>query len=98
MERKATADFGLVTADTLVKTGEGYLFSISLAYKGVTAGEICTVIDGLTVAGDDKLVFVFPAANGVVQLLFPEGKYFSTGIFFNKGATAGQVWAEGQFR
>jgi len=98
MERKATSDFGLLTADALIKSGEGYLFGISIAYRGVTAGEFCTFVDGLDVTGTDELVIVFPAANGVVQLLFPEGKQFSTGIFFNKGAGVGSVWCEGQFR
>lgn len=98
MKRDFKADFGLVTADTLIKTGEGYLHNITLAYRGVTAGEFCTFVDGLDATGTDEVMIVFPAANGTFPKEWPEGKAFATGIFFNKGATVGSVWCEGQFR
>jgi len=98
MERKAKASFGLLTADTLIKGASGYLFSLTLSYTGVSAGERCTIVDGTDVTGTDEVVVVFPAAHGTIQLLWPEGKEFATGIFYNKGATAGSVWAEGQYR
>lgn len=92
------AESGIKTADTAIKSAPGYVFSLTLAYKGVTAGEFCTLIDGLDVSGSDAVPIVFPAANGVLQLAWAQGKAFSTGIFFNKGATTGSVWVEMTFR
>jgi hypothetical protein len=88
------AESGIKTADTLIKSAPGYVFSLTLAYSGVTAGERCTLIDGLTDAGDDEVPIIFPAANGVLQLNWAQGKQFDTGIFFNKGASAGSVFFE----
>ena len=89
---------GIKTADALLKSGEGYLFHATIAYKGMTAGEICTFIDGLTVAGHDEVPIVFPAAQGTMQLDWPQGKLFETGIFWNKGASAGEVFMECTFK
>lgn len=89
------AESGLLSADTLVKAAPGRVRSITIAYKGVTAGEFCTLRDSLTNVGDNEVVFVFPAANGTIVKEWPEeGKRFDTGIYYNKGATAGQVWTE----
>ena len=89
---------GIKTADTLIKSGVGYLFHATIAYKGVTAGELCTFIDSLTAAGSDEVPIVFEGANGTLQLDWPQGKKFDTGIFFNKGATVGSVFMECTFK
>ena len=85
---------GIKTADALIKGCEGYVFSITIAYKGVTAGDLCTLIDGLDITGHDEVPIVFPDSNGILQLSWAQGKHFSTGIFFNKGAMGGSVFAE----
>ena len=87
------AESGIIIADTLLKTGHGYIFHLTLAYKGVSAGEICTLIDGVDATGSDLEPIVFPAANGTLELNWAQGKEFSTGLFFNKGATLGSVFA-----
>jgi hypothetical protein len=89
---------GIKTSDTLIFTGEGRVYSITLAFQGVTVGEFCTLVDGLTVAGHDEVAFVFPTANGTITKEWPHGKLFETGIFFNKGATAGSVYVEVSYR
>jgi hypothetical protein len=97
--RLYTKFVGPDAADTLVKTGHGFVSSIVLSWKGVTAGEFATLIDGTTVAGSDIAVFYFPAANGSQTFSFGgDGLEFETGIFFNKGATAGKIAATLQFR
>ena len=90
---------GLVTADTLIKSGQGFVYSITLAYKGVSAGEIVTLND-LAALGttNDTVVFVFPGANGTFHFEWPKGKKFQNGIVFNKGATGGSVYAELTYR
>ena len=37
---------GTLIADTAVKSSSGVVLGIVLAYKNVTAGEFCTLIDG----------------------------------------------------
>jgi hypothetical protein len=85
---------GILTADKLVHTGECRVYSITIAYTGMTAGERITLIDGTTVAGHDEVPFIVPAANGTITKEWPQGKLFETGVFFNKGATLGSVFAE----
>jgi len=87
------AESGIITADTLIKTGAGEVFHLTLAYKGVTAGELCTLIDGTNITGTDMVAIVFSGANGTIELNWAQGKRFTTGLFFNKGATAGSVFA-----
>ncbi len=85
---------GILTADTLVVTGQTYVHSITIAYTGMTAGERVTLIDGTTIAGSDEVAFIVPAASGTITKEWPAGKLFETGVFFNKGATTGSVFAE----
>ena len=85
---------GTLIADTAVKSSSGVVLGIVLAYKNVTAGEFCTLIDGTDITGSDKITLVFPGANGTLSPnLGRYGIYFLNGIFFNKGATAGDVFA-----
>ena len=59
---------------------------------------MCTLIDGLDGTGSDKVAFVTPTANATITKEWPHGKLFATGIFFNKGAMAGSVYAEMSYR
>jgi len=90
---------GIQTSDALVKTGETRVRSFTIAYKGVTAGEVSSLIDGLDISGHDEVPIVFDAANGTMHFYFgEEGKLFQTGLFLNKGATAGSVWMTVDYR
>ncbi|MFA5403192.1 MAG: hypothetical protein WC318_06840 [Candidatus Omnitrophota bacterium] len=44
--------------------------------------------------GNSEIVIPYATANGIYQLNFPEGIPFTVGIFFNKGATVGSVYAK----
>lgn len=89
---------GVLTVDTLLKAAPGHVLSITIAYKGVTAGEFVTLVDAATLTDTpDEVVFVFSAANGTITKEWPAGKKFDTGIVYNKGATAGDVYAEVTF-
>jgi hypothetical protein len=86
---------GILTADSLIYTGEALVYSITIAWKNATVGEHCNLRDGVTVAGAVEVMFVYPTANGTITKEWPKGKLFNTGIYFNKGATAGgEVYAE----
>jgi len=81
---------GILTADTAVKSTEGVVLAVVIAFKGVTAGEFCTIQDG----DSDILMAIFDDTDGTIMLnLGFYGVYFMNGIKFNKGATAGSVFA-----
>jgi hypothetical protein len=89
----------LQQADALIKTGETFVRSIVIGYKGVTAGEFVTLKDGLNMSGKDKVMVVLPAANGTISIYFGEvGKRFATGLYYNEGATAGNCWVAIDYR
>ena len=92
-------DSALLVADTTVKAAPGHVKSITIAYKGVTAGErIVTLVNATSGSTPDLWVFVAPAANGTFTKTWAgEGKSFSAGIRFNKGPTAGLVYSDIQF-
>lgn len=80
------AESGLLSENWIVKASEGYVFSITIAYNGVTAGQRCYLRDGSTGAAAIEVMFVFPAANGVITKEWPQGKYFENGIYWDQGA------------
>lgn len=80
------AESGVLDTNTLLKTGEGYVFSITIAFAGVTAGQKCFLRDGLNAAAPVEVAFVFGAANGTITKEWPQGKKFDTGIFWDAGA------------
>lgn len=89
---------GVLAADSQVKASEGYVFSITLAWKGLTVGDFITLRDSASGVGSghDEVVFMVPTANGVFSREWSQGKHFANGIFFNVGPVAGgiQVYAE----
>lgn len=89
---------GILSADTLVKTGKAFVYSITIAYKGMTTGELITLIDGIDIEGDDEVCFIVSSTEGTITKEWPEGKEFDTGLFFNVGATTGAVFAEMTYR
>ena len=102
MNENIVTDSAILTSDTLVKGSPGRVRSITIAYKGVAAGDFVNLRDGLTVAGSVKAMFVFPGVtgttvNGNIKKEWVAGKKFATGIFFNVGAGGGSVWAEVEY-
>lgn len=89
----------LLTADALVKTGPGYLKTLYISWRGMTAGEFCSIIDGTTIAGSDLFPIHVGAAHGHDIIDFGEpGIPFTTGLFWNKGGTTGNVYARAIFK
>jgi hypothetical protein len=79
---------GIKTADTQIKTIKGYVFSITLAWKGLGVGDIAATLrdsaSGLA-AGADEVAFIVPTANGTMYREWAQGKEFDLGIFLNIG-------------
>lgn len=84
-------------ADLLVKSAPGEMHSITIAWKGCTAGDFVLLRDGTTIAGTTKATFIFPTTDGTITKEWPQGKVFSTGIFLDKGGVkaGGFVFVEG---
>ena len=83
----------VIKADTAITGGTCKLRSITIAYKGVTAGDFVTLIDGASIEGTDKWVFVAPAANGTFEKTWPNpGKEFGTGLFVNVNKSGGDFF------
>jgi hypothetical protein len=73
----------------VVKSSEGYVFSITLSYKGATAGDIVRLRDGLDGTGAAEVEFTLPAAHGTLTKEWPQGKHFATGIVYDPTVTGG---------
>lgn len=69
-----------------LKAGKGFVFSITIAFAGVTAGQKCFLRDGLDGTAPVEVAFAFPAANGTITKEWPQGKEFEVGIFWDAGA------------
>jgi len=93
------SESGLKTSDTQLKTVDGYVFSITLAWKGLAVGDIAATLrdsaSGLS-AGADEVAFIVPTANGTIIREWSQGKLFDLGIFLNIGPlpSGGVVYAE----
>lgn len=86
---------GPFNGDSIVKTTEGYVFSLTVSWKGLTVGDIvCQLCNSVDAAGSSdpakQLVTVYAAtANGTWSREWSQGKHFSTGIFYKEGAAGG---------
>ena len=78
----------VLTASQLIKTGEGYIFSITIAYHGATAGNLVYLRDGITGTAKILVCFAIPAAAGTITKEWPQGKKFETGLYYDEGAAA----------
>ncbi len=76
------------TGSQLLKTGHGYVFSITLAWTGANAGDKVYLRDGTTGTAQAKVVFVLPTTNGTITKEWPNGKEFTTGIYYDEGTPA----------
>lgn len=85
---------GCLTEGQLIKSGVGYVFSITIGWAGCAVGNFVVLRDGITIAAQEEVVFPFPTANGTISREWRNGKKFDTGIFYDEGAAAGHVWVE----
>jgi len=88
------AESGVLTGNTLIKTGKGYVFSVTFAWKGGVAGERCILRDGVDESGKAEVVFTTILAQGTRQLHWPQGKEFDTGIYFDREEVTGTIEVE----
>ena len=82
----------MLSADTQLKTVDGYIFSITLAWKGLAAGDIAATLRDSAAgvgSGADEVAFIVPTAAGTMQIEWAQGKKFDTGIFLNIGPLPG---------
>lgn len=83
-----------VSASGLIHTGIGNLYSLSVNWRGATAGNRITIVDGLTAAGtviEEIIVNDANSVNPLVISLPAVGKEFKDGLYVNLGAIAGEV-------
>jgi len=92
------AESGCLTENQLLKSVEGYVFSITIGWRGCIAGEYCLLRDGLTGSAKPLVVVPFATANGAITMEWSQGKYFDTGLFYDEGSTGGEVWATLTFK
>jgi hypothetical protein len=85
----------------IIKAAPGYVFSLSVSWKGLTIGDIVfQLIDNTTDNGDPSktvLTIFANSASGQWQKEWSQGKEFVTGIIYKEGPTgagAGQTLAE----
>uniref|UniRef100_A0A6M3IUH9 Uncharacterized protein n=1 Tax=viral metagenome TaxID=1070528 RepID=A0A6M3IUH9_9ZZZZ len=88
------AESGCLTENALLKSVRGEVHSISIGWTGVTLGQYCLLRDGVSEAAPALVVFPFATANGFMHKEWPQGKVFTVGLFFDEGATGGEVWVE----
>ena len=79
---------GILTTDTLLKTGKGYVFSVTIAWAGANAGDKVYFRDGTTGVAPIEVVFVLNAATGSYFRDWQQGKEFDTGIYYQEGTAA----------
>lgn len=99
--RQGLAESGPLNQTTQVKSVPGYVFSFSVAWKGLTAGDIvCHLIDDTADNGDPSRVILTVYADGATGNYWREwaqGKEFAYGILYKEGPTgsgSGAVLAE----
>lgn len=88
---------GPLTGATLLKTGEGYVFSITIAWKGATVGDMVYLRDGTSQAGTVLVAFAFPTANGTISREWSNGKKYLTGLFYDEAGVV-DVFTELTFK
>lgn len=82
-----------LTGDELVKTGVGFVFSITIAWTGATAGQAVVLRDGTDGAGAPLVPFILNAATGTITREWSQGKKFENGLFYDVQG-AGSIQAE----
>ena len=74
-----------LTNSQQVKSEEGYVFSVTIAFNGVTAGQRCYLRNGSGGAATIAVPFTFGAAQGTITKEWTQGKHFASGIYWDAG-------------
>lgn len=74
-------------------TGVGNLYSLYLSWRGVTAGDRITIIDGINGSGAPMEEIILNNANsdGIPVPMPAVGKEFGTGLYIAIAVTGGEV-------
>ena len=83
------AESGILSENQIVKSLPGYVFSITLAYAGAAAGNRCYLRDGILGNSPIEVVFILDAAQGTMHFDWPQGKEFTSGIYWDQGDAVG---------
>lgn len=86
-----------ITASQLIKTGDGYLFSVTISFVGSTIGNKIVLRDGLDGTAVALASFVIPTANGTITKEWSNGKAFATGLYISLQGQ-GEIDVEGTFK
>lgn len=83
---------GYLNQSQLIKSGPGYVFSITVGWKGLTVGDIvCILKDAVTDSAnpsDNLVVVIADTANGMWHREWTQGKGFNTGLYYSEGQAA----------
>lgn len=85
----------MLLGSSQLKAVPGYVFSVTVAWEGVTLGETMWIRDTASAEvtpSNIRIPIAYPTANGTLHLEYAQGKYFANGIYFDKGATGGKVY------
>lgn len=78
----------ILTTSELLKTGEGYVFSITIAWTGGTVGNLIYLRNGVSGAAPILVAFALPTTAGTITKEWPQGKKFTIGLYYDEGALA----------
>ena len=84
--------YKVVNASGVIMTGIGNLYSLSVSWRGATAGNRILIHDGISPAGTVMEEIILNDANSVNPMIVPlpsVGKEFGTGLYVNLGGLPG---------
>jgi hypothetical protein len=84
-----------VTSDGNIKASAGTLYALTIAGKGVTAGDTVVIKDGS--GGTTKFTFVFGAVNETIVIPLPQPVTFATAIYADVTISGGSVYVTGVY-
>ena len=77
-----------LTGSGVLKEAEGFLFSVTIAWKGGIAGQELSFKDGVDNNANVIVPIILDASEGTLQLKWANGKKFSTGLFYSEESAA----------
>lgn len=86
-----------VTGSQQIKAKSGVVYSVTMNYIGVTAGDKIQLKDAPTNTGNVLFTCVASSANGNCTSNFTVGAYFSTGIWYQETKSGGNIYTDIQY-
>ena len=77
-------DTPVLTNSELLKTGPGFVFSLTVAWHDATVGDLVHLRDGITGAAPILVSVAIPTAAGTIQLNWANGKKFDVGLYYHE--------------